>query len=286
MSFPGPTVFVLGAQRAGSTSIYDLLGAHPDACASRPKEPYYFEDGAEYARGLDFYQQTYCRDYASQPVVVDGRPAHLMLPWVVPRVAATCPTARFIVCLRDPAARLFSQWALRKIVSRDDWIAEGRAFPDVASTSLDRWSARGNVLAEPGAEAAWTACLSRAPRFCSFDYYLEAGRYADNLARWFAAFPREQFLILTLDQLEQSEMAAQIYSFAGLDPAKGLATVPASNSWQRRIDGADQASISSMVPDAATMAELRNFYAPQDAALCSLLGWPAPPWASMLDNAE
>ena len=283
MLFPGPTALILGVNRSGSTSVFELLRQHPDACVSRPKESYYFDNCTEYQMGLDFYRQTYFKGYTGQAVAVDANPRLMMLPWAIPRVRATCPGARFVVVLRDPVARAFSQWALRGIVNLD-----ARGFAACIAQNLARWNSVGNVFDKPGTEHLWRqVCWKQSegrPNFVNYDYFLESGLYAINLARWFAVFPRSQFLILTNDQLGQPGMVVTIYNHVGLDPSRGLAAVPNVNSWRRYVGQNNAAQASGMVPDAATVATLKTFYAPQDAALCTLLGWKQTPWSITPDN--
>lgn len=44
-----PTFFVIGAAKAGTTSLCELLGAHPEVFFSDPKEPQFFTE--RYDRG-------------------------------------------------------------------------------------------------------------------------------------------------------------------------------------------------------------------------------------------
>ena len=59
-----PTFFLLGASKAGTTSLHYYLAQHPDILMSDPKEPAFFR--LEYERGPDWYWRTYFRRYAGQ----------------------------------------------------------------------------------------------------------------------------------------------------------------------------------------------------------------------------
>jgi hypothetical protein len=43
MAFP-PEAFIIGAQKAGTTSLADLLDQHPGIVVSNPKEPDFFNE--------------------------------------------------------------------------------------------------------------------------------------------------------------------------------------------------------------------------------------------------
>ena len=228
--------------------------------------------------GLDHYHQTYFHAYHGQPVVVDSNPRLLMLPWAIPRVRAICSNARFIVVLRDPISRAFSQWALPAILG-----LEARSFVSYIVQNLVRWQQRGNVFDLPETEALWriTNDTSTVRKVC-FDCVLESGCYAINLSRWLAVFPRSQFLILTTDQLNRPETVSAIYQHVGVDPSRGLDVAPNSNSWRRYIGSDGEGKASGMVPDTSSISLLEEFYTPQDVALCQVMKWSKTPWLGQI----
>jgi len=222
-AFPGATLMILGAARCGTSSIHELFRLHPAVCASRPKEPYFFE--REYDRGLDYYRRTYFPHWHGQRVVVEARVANLVLPFVTPRIKQTFPGARFVVSLREPAERAFSHWALKYSVG-----LEKRPFEVAIAQARERLR-DGNELEGPDAERLWRASIKGRPMHVTRDVYLESGFYAAHLRRFFALFPRDRFLILTMDELrgDSGKVARSLLDFAGLDPALGLAQVPCAN---------------------------------------------------------
>ena len=95
-----PDFFILGAAKAGTTSLFELLKLHPDVFMSSPKEPFFFE--YEYEKGLGFYSRTYFRGWNGQKRIGEARVSHLLLPFVPGRIRASRPEARLIAILRDP----------------------------------------------------------------------------------------------------------------------------------------------------------------------------------------
>ncbi|MBM47807.1 MAG: hypothetical protein CMB35_04270, partial [Euryarchaeota archaeon] len=49
-----PNLILLGAQRAGTTSLHAHIGLHPGVCLSRTKEVHYFDNYQD--QGLDWYR--------------------------------------------------------------------------------------------------------------------------------------------------------------------------------------------------------------------------------------
>ena len=56
MSFP-PEVYLIGAQKAGTTTLAYLLAQHPDICIAKNKEPHYFTGNS--AKSLTWYEKQF-----------------------------------------------------------------------------------------------------------------------------------------------------------------------------------------------------------------------------------
>jgi hypothetical protein len=114
MPFP-PQAFIIGAQRAGTTSLAELLNQHPEIELSNPKEPDFFS--VHWEQGLDWYRSRFRRLDAN---LIDASVSYTMarkvpgsneLPDVVPRrIQQVSPEARFIYLVRDPAERCNSAY--------------------------------------------------------------------------------------------------------------------------------------------------------------------------------
>ena len=135
-----PTVFIIGAPKAGTTSIASLLFKHSGFC--RPlgvmkKETHFFSSTRTYAHGRDGYLKHFGHDskcaqpvsparadranFTHQPILagkvhwgskrhVDATPNYMRVVEAPGRIAATLPRAllphlKFIVALREPVSR-------------------------------------------------------------------------------------------------------------------------------------------------------------------------------------
>ncbi len=108
-------LYLVGAPKAGTTSVASWLGQHPDVFWSTPKEPFYW--AADYPRmrahyGFDTrasYERLYRSPRAAAATVRgDGSTTYLYSRTAIPDILAAQPDARFIVCLRDPLDMLVS----------------------------------------------------------------------------------------------------------------------------------------------------------------------------------
>ncbi len=109
---PAPPDFVgVGAQRAGTTRWFELIAAHPEVVPPRAaaKELHYFDRyfaadfGAADAAG---YAEHFPRDRGRK--AGEWTPLYMAAPWIPPLLAASAPSARLLVLLRDPVERFLS----------------------------------------------------------------------------------------------------------------------------------------------------------------------------------
>lgn len=119
MAFP-PEVYLIGAQKAGTTTLAYLLDQHHHIAVARPKEPHFFTHNWD--KGLDWYEERFpdsseaiCIDastsYSMAPVTSDrkrNRPKDKDYEDVPAKVFSVNPGARFIYLLRDPVERSYS----------------------------------------------------------------------------------------------------------------------------------------------------------------------------------
>ena len=162
MSFPD--FLVIGAQRAGTSLLHQILLAQPDVYVPvQRKEVHYFD--RYFARGPEWYQSYFPAADAVDRYRAIGEitPDYLATAEVPARIRALLPACRLIAILRNPVDRAYSwyQYARR---TRD----ERRDFE--------------TFLREEPAALDW-------------------GRYHRHLQRYLALFPREALLVLVYEEL-------------------------------------------------------------------------------------
>ena len=195
MSSPGPRnelrpdFLVIGAEKAGTTTLHDLLDHHPDISMSDPKEPSFFCQPALYAKGWDWYRGFFAN--ATGRVIGEASPAYSMdadFPGTADRIARDLPNAKLIYIVRDPVERLESAWMWYRAHGRHK--LGQRAFPP-----LDR-----SVHEVPG--------------------LIDASRYWHQLSLYRAHFAEEQILVLFLEDMRRDPVVTlgQAFDFVGVDP--------------------------------------------------------------------
>lgn len=105
-----PNVVIVGATKAGTTSMHSYLGLHPEITISRDKELRFFQDPD--CRGwLGQYQDNFA---AGTRYRVESTPFYSKspcFPGVADRMADLVPDARVIYLVRDPVERIVAEYA-------------------------------------------------------------------------------------------------------------------------------------------------------------------------------
>ena len=170
-----PDFLLVGAKRGGTTSLWRYLSEHPDVLDLFPrpeklKGMYYFDE--QFGRGDRWYRSHFPMRTQRENALAAGRPTvvgeatpyYLYHPLAPVRARAVVPDAHILVVLRDPVERAYSHYKER--CAND---TEPLSFADA-------------IAVEPG-------YVSFAHRHCS---YVDQGRYAPMLERWFAAYGRDR----------------------------------------------------------------------------------------------
>lgn len=194
-----PDFFIVGAQRSGTTSLYEYLRAHPQIWMSAHKEPHFFSqdrvclDPDLMVRSEAAYLKLFAR--ASQEQIVgEASPSYLWHPEAAQRIYAKQPHAKIIAILRDPIARAYSQFRMD--------LADG-----LSPVSFDELIRRDYACGE---QVYGTGHL-----------YVELGLYAQQLERYRRVFPPSRLLILSFRDLVSDAQALlkRVAAFLGIDPA-------------------------------------------------------------------
>ncbi|HYY76617.1 MAG TPA: sulfotransferase domain-containing protein [Gaiellaceae bacterium] len=279
-----PGFLLIGAQRAGTTTLFDYLLRHPelvgplggDAVAWSRKEIHFFDE--RFARGTDWYRAFFplesrrraARRLGRELVAGESTPYYMFHPAVPERVAGTIPDVRLIALLRDPVARAYSHYQMMCRMGR-----EKLSFEEALAAEEERLAGAEEQLA--AGEEALTRRGHRGHHHHRHRAYFARGLYADQLERWLASFPREQLLVLRAEDFfaRPAEVYAETLAFLHVRPRplgtlkKRATTANPGRPWSHR-EQRNRASYGAMAP--AVRAELEERYAEPNARLERLLG--------------
>ena len=224
---PLPTFLVIGAAKAGTTSLYHYLRQHPQVFMSATKEARYYwsewRDAPEQPPPAITTFAAYRRlfDGAGEGQAIgEASPQYLTSPTAPGRIAADLPGVRLIVSLRDPVERAYSSYLGRRCGG-----SEGRAPADALS---------------PGS------------------YYVRTSLYAEALRRYLALFPRPHLKVLLFEDLcgDAAAVMRDLFAFLDIDPdypprldvRHNPAHAPRS-VWANRLLMASAAGVRELLPE-------------------------------------
>jgi Sulfotransferase domain len=189
-----PDYLIIGAQRAGTTSLHRYLVQHPGVRTTlRTKGVHYFDTG--YGRGRSWYASRFptrltawyvARRHRVALRTGEASPYYLFHPLVPHRVAELLPQVKIIALLRDPVVRAYSHYQHE--------VARG----------FETLSFEEAIEAEPARLAGEVERMLAEPLHHSFAHqhhsYLARGRYHEQLATWRALFDDSQLLVLSSER--------------------------------------------------------------------------------------
>lgn len=102
---------IIGAMKAGTTTLFDHLARHPHVAPSNPKEPGFFAFDEVHARGRDWYEGLFSFDPAVHKIALEASTDYAKHPHcggVPARMRAFGGEFRLIYSLRNPLRRIES----------------------------------------------------------------------------------------------------------------------------------------------------------------------------------
>lgn len=184
-----PNFLIIGAPKAGTTSLYDYLREHPRVFMPELKETRflaYQDQGGDRNRwpiqSLEEYEALFA-PVTDEIAVGEATPHYLIYPHVAARIHALLPEAKLIAALRNPVDRSYSVYQMNM-------------------------RNQGTNSGVPYAEALLS------------DHNLRE-TYAEKLERYFTLFAKEKIRIVLLDDLEgkPEKVMRGLFEFLGVDPA-------------------------------------------------------------------
>ena len=97
-----PDIFIAGAPKCGTTTLYTWLAQHPNICAPQTKEPNHFFRPYGPAIDVETYLELYRNTEGRR--AVDASVWNLFSETAVPAILEVVENPKFIICLRSPIA--------------------------------------------------------------------------------------------------------------------------------------------------------------------------------------
>lgn len=199
-----PNFLIIGAAKAGTTSLYSYLNQHPQVYMSPVKEPRFFtpelysiynngvrDNGRRTALTLEQYCQLF-QGVSTEIAIGEASTEYLYIPKAPERIKSHIPNAKIIAILRNPVERAFSAFLYQ---FRDG--VETLTFQQALQEEGKRIQA--------GFRPGW--------------HYKQVGFYSSQVKRYLDGFAPEQIRIYLYDDLSSDGLTVvqNVYRFLAID---------------------------------------------------------------------
>ena len=190
--------FIVGAPKAGTTSLYHYLNEHPQVVMSSQKEPDYFSDNAIHEQGmyygknrvntLDKYESLFAQK--ESVVYGEGSVSYLFYDNVAEDIKKYNPNAKIIIMLRNPIERAFSHYLMDYRLG-------------LINDSFE------NIIAKKS---------NHKNAHLFYKQYIEVSKYAKQIQRYLDFFEKENILFIDYDDFKKnvSKTVDQVYNFLNI----------------------------------------------------------------------
>jgi Sulfotransferase domain len=187
-----PTFLIIGAMKAGTTSLHHYIRSHPQVFMSERKELNYFTTEENLRLGQRWYEEFFA-DAEGAFAVGEASPTYSMFPTypgVPARIAQVLPKARLVYLIRNPIERMRSQYLHYRF----------QGWKETPFAKLEEQPIANALLTDP--------------------QYVSCSSYALQIEQYLEHFPRNQLLVVVAEDLRhQRELTMKrIFEFLGVDP--------------------------------------------------------------------
>ncbi len=197
-----PQFLIVGAQKAGTTSLHNYLCKHPDLVGATEKEVAYFNNDYKYELGDEWYKSRFknVKNILKKNIFFESTPEYLYSSKALSRIYNFNPKIKLIILLREPVSRAYSAWNMFR-----DFKEGGKSLPQSIILS-HKYDSQNRIYSElylnrlefPSFEEVVEIELNRINTASEIlePSFIRRGIYYNQIKNILAKFPKENVLIL------------------------------------------------------------------------------------------
>lgn len=195
-----PNFIIVGAPKAGTTSLYHYLSEHPQVFMSEPKEVNFFSKAEIEAQGL-YYQDFKVKDLSGYEKLFDGSldkkaigegsVSYLFYPKTPRKIKDAIPDVKIIILLRNPLERGYSHYLMDFRLGLVNLTYDEIVFKRKKHKNLDLY----------------------------YQQYVELGLYYEQVKRYLEIFGKTQVKIYFQEKLrtDSDKVIQDLYEYLEID---------------------------------------------------------------------
>lgn len=227
-----PSFLVIGAAKAGTTSLRHYLARHPEISMCSYEEPHFFSSDPIHARGLEWYKGLFA-GIDRERVCGEASTSYSRCPQTrdAPRRIHQCiPDAKLIYLVREPVARIESE--CMQVLKYERYVLDEHVLPTSIDTLVD--------------------CHPQ---------LIRSSEYIEQIESYLQYFARDQLLVILQEDLARAprETLARIFRFLEVDPHPDIDTSTRhdrAETFTRRLVNARAGELAPRMPALDRLARL------------------------------
>ncbi|MGH9436880.1 MAG: sulfotransferase domain-containing protein, partial [Terriglobia bacterium] len=248
-----PDFIIIGAQKAGTTSLFSYLRQHPQLLPSCVKEIHFFDGGLNpnidnFGKGQAWYRAHFPlrKNLGADQKTFEASPLYIFNPLAPRRIFELIPEVKIIALLRNPTERAISDYFHERRGNRESLpIYEALQQEDKRLESvINSKDFKNSVFIRHS--------------------YKSRGLYKEQLERYLGFFPRQRILLLGSEKFfaDPNEALRRVFEFVEVEPEFKV-----KNLKPRNVSNASRSEVAADVYE-----YLDSYFLPHNQALYELVG--------------
>ena len=238
-------IFILGAQKSGTTTLHNLLRSHDRISVPKIKETHFFSHDNIYSNGFNWYIDKFP---SSRKIFCEVDPSYFFFEKAAYRIKSQIDNPKFILIFRRPLERALSHY----------FMSCYRGYENLSF--LSALEVEGQRLKD---DKELFSFINHS--------YLKRGNYVEQLSVYLNRFDRSNFLFIKFEDLiskENSNVINSICNFMGIENDFNIDEMPESNK-KRKVksklirdflykDSAVKRMLSSILPSEIIKMKIKH----------------------------
>lgn len=202
-------LFIVGAQKAGTSALHNYLCQHPRVIGGKNKEINFFNHNKKYSKGTQWYHRQFKKPFfwEENKLYLDSTPQYLSEKDIAHKIYQYNPKAKIIILLRNPVSRAYSGWNMY------------RQFSQMTNTQKEKLLER-HISYEK--KEKFLELINLSP-FPSFEYFIDnelngnvihdcypnivkRGIYYDQVKRYMDVYDLDNIEIIESDEFKNNKL--------------------------------------------------------------------------------
>lgn len=200
-----PNFLIVGAQKSGTSSLFDYIVQHPNVSPPERKEIHYFDYHLDW--GLNWYLSHFPKKKHENNITGEASPSYLIFENAPTEIKLLFPDIKIIIILRDPVQRAISQYKMEKF------------------RGLEKLNFAKAIREEDNR-------ILKSDHFRVRYGYVEQGKYLTYLENYYNCFDKSNILVINSEFFfkRTDYVVKKVFEFLNIDSTVKIQTKHMNNS--------------------------------------------------------